>query len=346
LIFNGAQQTGLVDGLIELIVLLAGFFVAWNIGANDTSNCVGAGIGARIISYRRAIMIVVLFFLLGATLEGWKNMKTVGEGIVVAAPGGESPLSVVPLATVAALFSAGVWVLACTIIGLPISTSHSMIGAVIGAGLLITIRMPGLGASLEYGKLGAIFMSWFLNPAAALFFAYLTYKIIGPLLRKIKNIILLNQILTVLVIVASAYGAYAIGANDVGTSTGIIYAYSKGTTDSLTIALFGAIALSVGSIMFSRRVIKTVGSNITTLDATTAFSAQFGAAFTIWLFVQFALPVSTSHAIVGAVAGVGLVKGASSVSKKKVGHIAIAWVLTPVLACLLSFALGWVLLGL
>ena len=329
--------------LMGLIVLLGGFFVAWNIGANDTSNCVGAAVGARILPYRRAIAIVVLFFVLGAMLEGWKNMKTVGEGIVTSGPGGVNPISAVPLAAVAALFAAGIWVLLATIFGLPISTSHSMIGAVIGMGFLITFMRPDLGAGIQYGKLGAIFLSWLLNPGMAAIFAFLIFKLIGPLLRRIKNLAVFNQVSMVLVIVASAYGAYAIGANDVGTSTGVINSFFGGAPQ--IIALFGAIALSVGSITFSRRVIQTVGSGITTLDPTTAFSAQFGAAFTIWFFVQFGMPVSTSHTIVGAVVGAGLVKGTAAVSNKKLGHIVLAWILTPAVACILSFAIGWLLLG-
>lgn len=332
-----------MDGLIEIIVLLAGFFVAWNIGANDTSNCVGAGIGARIISYRRAIMIVVLFFLLGAMLEGWKNMKTVGEGIITPGPSGVNPISAVPLATVAALIAAGVWVLLATVFGLPISTSHSMIGAVIGLGFLINLTHPGLGAGIQYDKLVAIFASWLLNPGMAALCAFLIFKLVSPLLRRIKNLILFNQVLIVLIIAASAYGAYAIGANDVGTSTGLINKFFGGAPQ--IVALFGAVALSIGSITFSRRVIQTVGGGITVLDSVGAFSAQLGSAFTIWFFVQFGIPVSTSHAIVGAVIGAGLVKGTAAVSTKKLRHIVLAWILTPIVACALSFAIGWILLG-
>ncbi len=330
--------------MIELIVLLVGFFVAWNIGANDTANCVGVAVGGRMISYRRAIAIVIIFVLLGAVLEGWKNMKTVGEGIIIPGPGGVNPLSAIPLATIAALIAAGLWVLAATILGLPISTSQSMVGAIIGAGLLITIVQPSLGASVQYSKLGAIGISWILNPIIAALLAFIIFKIVSPSLRRIKNIVLFNQVLSALIIVAAAYSAYTLGANDVGTSTGAMYGFFGGAPQ--IIALFGAAALAVGVVTFSRRVMHTVGTGITRLDTMTAFAAQFGAALTVWLFVQFAIPVSTSQAIVGAVAGAGLVKGTATVSKRKLGHIGVAWVLTPGVACVLSFVIGWLLLGL
>lgn len=330
--------------MIEFIVVLVGFFVAWNLGANDTANCVGVAVGGRILSYRRAIAIVILFVLLGAVLEGWKNMTTVGTGIIIPGPGGVNPLSEIPLATIAALIAAGLWVLIATTRGLPVSTSQSMIGAIIGAGLLITIMQPALGASVQYSKLGAIGISWMLNPLIAALLAFTIFKIISPLLRRIKNIVLLNRVLAILVIVAAAYSAYTLGANDVGTSTGVMYGFFGGAPQ--TIALFGAVALAVGVIMFSRRVMHTVGAGITRLDPMTAFAAQFGAALTVWSFVQFGMPVSTSQAIIGAVAGAGLVKGAATVSKRKLGHIGIAWVLTPVVTCVLSLLLGWLLLSL
>lgn len=323
---------------------LTGFFVAWNIGANDTANCVGVAVGGRILSYRRAIAIVISFVLLGAVLEGWKNMTTVGTGIIIPGPDGVSPLSKIPLATIAVLIAAGIWVLTATTLGLPISTSQSMVGAVIGAGLLMSLLRPGLGASVQYGKLGAIGLSWVLNPIIAALLSFIILKIISPPLRRIKNIVMLNKVLAILVIVAAAYSAYALGANDVGASTGVIYAFFGGAPK--LIALFGAVALAVGTITFSRRVMHTVGTGITRLGPITAFAAQFGAAFTVWSFVQFGIPVSTSQAIVGAVAGAGLVKGAATVSKRKLRHIGIVWVLTPAVTCVLSFLLGWLFLSL
>lgn len=335
--------------LIAIVALLAGFYVAWNIGANDSANCVGTAVGGRILSYRRAIAIVILFVLLGAVLEGWKNMKTVGEDIIIVSDG-TNPLSEVPRAAIAALLAAGIWVTTATTLRLPVSTSQSMVGAVIGAGLLLSYAQPDIGASVQFGTLGVIAISWLLNPMFAALLAFILLKAFTPPLRRIKNIVLLNQVLMVLIIVASASTAYALGANDIGTSTGVVYAFFGGDGPDfrlmLLIGLFGGVALAVGVVTYSRRVMHTVGTGITRLDALTAFAAQMGAAITVWSFVQFHIPVSTTQAIIGAVAGAGLVKGAAAVSGRKLGHIGIAWVLTPAVACALSFLLGWLFLGL
>ena len=335
--------------LIAIVALLVGFYVAWNIGANDSANCMGTVVGGHILSYRRAIAIVILFVILGVVLEGWKNMKTVGEDIVIGL-GGTNPLSDVPQAAIAALLAAGLWVMTATTLGLPVSTSQSMVGAVIGAGLLLSYAQPGIGASVQFGTLGIIAISWILNPMFAALLAFILLKAFTPPLRRIKNIVLLNQVLMVLVIVASASTAYALGANDVGTSTGVVYAFFGGGGLDFRlmplIGLFGGVAFAVGGLTYSRRVMYTVGMGITRLDALTAFAAQMGAAITVWSFVQFRIPVSTTQAVIGAVAGAGLVKGAAAVSGRKLGHIGIAWVLTPAIACTLSFLLGWLFLGL
>ncbi|MFN4133884.1 MAG: anion permease [Candidatus Hadarchaeales archaeon] len=329
--------------MIEIFILIVGFFVAWDIGANDTANHVGVAIGSRILPYRKAIALVIIFVVLGAILEGFKNMQTVGKGIILPGPSGINPLAEAPGAALGAMLAAAIWVFMATVFGLPISTSNSMVGGVIGAGLLITMIQPNLGAAIQYSKLVVIAVSWVLNPLIAAIWALLISKLITRVLRRIKNIVMFNQVLSGIVIIASAYSAYVMGANDVGTSTGAIYGSLGGSMQ--LVALFGAVALCVGTITFSRRVIHTVGTGITELHPATAFAAQFATALTVWSFVQFGLPVSTSQAIVGGVAGAGLARGAGMVSKEKLYKIFAAWVVTPLVTCAVSFGFGWLFLG-
>ena len=341
-----------VGGILELVaivVLLAGFYVAWSIGANGSGDCIGTAVGGRILSYRRAVAIMILFVLLGAGLEGWKNMHTVGEGIVIGPPG-TNPLSNVPLLVVSTLLVVGIWTTINTMWGLPISTSQSMVGAVIGAGLLLSHFQPG-GAEInvQFGVLGAILISWLLSPIFALLLAFIIYRVISPPLRRIKNIVVLNQVSLILIIATSAATAYALGANDVGASTGAVYAFFRDGANwsiMMLIGLLGGVGLAVGALTYSRKVMHTMGSGITKLDALSASAAQLGAALTVWSFVQFRIPVSTTQAIVGAIIGVGLVKGAAAVSGRKLGHIWIVWVLGPIITCVLSIVLGWLILTL
>jgi PiT family inorganic phosphate transporter len=326
--------------------MLSGFFVAWSIGANGSADCIGAAVGGRILSYRRAVAILILFAILGAGLEGWKNMRTIGEGIVTG-PSGTNPLSNFPLIIISTLLAAGIWTTINTMWGLPISTSQCMVGAVIGAGFLLS--SGGAGINIQFGTLGAMAISWVLSPIFAVLLAFTIFKIISPLFRRIKNITVLNQVSLILIIATSAASAYALGANDVGASTGTIYAFfidGANYNIMMLIGLFGGIGLAVGALTYSRKVIHTMGSGITRLDALSASAAQLGAAITVWSFVQFGIPVSSTQAIVGAVMGAGLVKGASAVSGRKLGNIWIVWVLGPIITCVLSIVLGWLILTL
>ncbi|MEA1905321.1 MAG: inorganic phosphate transporter [Candidatus Hadarchaeota archaeon] len=336
--------------LILVAALAAGFYVGWNIGSNDAANAMGTAVGGRVLTYRRAIVIMILFVILGAVLEGSKVMETVGEGIVLppASVEYENPLTKVPVFAVIALVSAGLWVTIATTLRLPVSTSQSIVGAVMGAGILISFFEPeGIGANVQFGKLGSIGLCWILTPIGAAIFAFIIYKLLSPLLRRVKDVATLNRIFGLLIIIAGAFTAYALGANDVGNATGMIYAVGGGGTSwsPQIIALFGGVALAIGSLTYSWRVMQTVGGGITRLDAVTACAAQLGAALTVWTFTQFGIPVSTSQAIVGGVVGAGLVKGVAAVSKRRLGEIGVAWILTPTAAASLTFLLGWLAIG-
>lgn len=337
----------MIDAIL-LVALIAAFFVGWNIGANDTANTIGAAVGGGVLRYRKGIVLMILFVTLGAVLEGWRVMKTIGKGVVVLPEaGGISPFEAFPVMAIAALIGAGLYVLTATTLGLPVSTSQSIVGGVIGVGLLFSYFQPhGINAVVKFGTLGKIAVCWVLTPIGAAFFAYLIYHVVSRPLRRIKNVLLITRVFSALVIITAAYAAYALGANDVGNATGVIFAaYPRlGGEEELQvmqfIGLFGGIAMATGAITFSRRVIHTVGTTLTTLDAMSAFTAQFGAALIVHIFTQYGIPVSTSQAIVGGVIGAGLVKGMMAVNRRKIVEILVAWVTTPFLAAAFAFLLG------
>lgn len=337
----------LIDYIL-LISLLVGFYLAWNIGANDAANAMGAPVGGGVLRYRKAIIILIIFVILGAVLEGGAVMKTVGEDIIVPTNGGANPLAQVPIIAIFTLLAAGLWVTIATIFGFPVSTSQSIMGAVMGSGLLISFFGPinGVTAGVEFGKFGKIALSWILSPLGAVLLAGILYKIFSYSLSWIKNIVTINRVFGFFSIAAGCFTAYTLGTNDVSAGVGVLTVVLGG--DSIwsprIVALFGGVALIVGAITYSRRVMQTVGFGITRLDSIMASSAQIGAAVTVWSFNQFGIPVSTSQAIVGGIIGVGLIKGLATVSSGKIGRIALTWVITPMAAALLSFSFSWVFL--
>ena len=331
---------------MPITLILAGFYVGWNIGANDAANCIGTTVGAQIISYRKAVMIMGFFVILGGVLQGHHVMKTVGKGIVISEAsayeehtGAEAgpefrqyfPDDRLPdKAILVALLSAGFFVTLATFSSIPVSTSQAIVGGVAGVGVGI------VGMNASYFKLGVllkIFGAWVISPVLTMILAFAFYYVLGLLLRNLRAVYW-SQVLAILVVCSAAYVSYSLGANDVGNAIGPLL--SKYPDKGLQLAMLGGIAMAVGAMTFGSRVTDTVGKSITPLDYGGALAAQFAAAFGVHLFSMAGIPVSTSQAVVGGVIGVGLTKGMNAVSTRKISTIFLGWVITPLCAAIFA----------
>ena len=307
---------------MRLAILGAGAYVGWNIGANDTANCVGTSVGCGLISFRNAVILVSVFALLGALLQGQYVMRTIGKGIV--------RVDLSYPAVVTALICSGFFVTLATFFRIPTSTSQAIVGGVLGIGL-------ALKAEVNYPKLIAIAESWILCPLLVMALAFSLMHVANFILKKFESRSLLMQhTMGRLAILSACYVAYSMGANNAGNAVGSIS--SLGLFPPMGLLALGGGAIAAGAITYGRKVADTVGKGITTLDVRGAFVAQTASAAGMHLFSIWGIPVSTSSAIVGAVVGVGLVKGARSISRKTLVTILLGWVLTPCLAAVTSFA--------
>ena len=140
-----------------------------------------------------------------------------------------------------------------------------------------------------------------------------------------------------LAIISACYVAYSMGANNAGNAVGPVASLNLFPPGVLL--FIGGLSIAVGAWTYGQKVADTIGKGITPLDIPSAFVAQISSAFGMHLFSMFGIPVSTSSAIVGAVVGVGLVKGVRAISKRTIFTILIGWVLTPTLAGLFSYSL-------
>jgi PiT family inorganic phosphate transporter len=138
-------------------------------------------------------------------------------------------------------------------------------------------------------------------------------------------------------VVVGTYGSYALGANNVANATGIYSGLIPGLTDA-HLALIGGGAIALGVLTFSRRVMTSVGTKLMRLDAFTAFIAVTSMAVTTHIFSLIGVPVSTSQAIIGAIIGIGLIQDYRNVKFKKLKNFGAGWILTPLIAFLLSAA--------
>ncbi len=299
----------------------AGAYVGWNIGANDTANCVGTSVGCGLISFKNAVILVSVFALLGALLQGQHVMHTIGKGIV------KTDLSYPAVAI--ALICSGFFVTLATFFRIPTSTSQAIVGGVVGIGL-------ALGAEINYFKLIAIAESWILCPIMVLVLAFALMHVVNFILRKFESRSLLMQhAMGRLAILSACYAAYALGANHAGAAVGPIA--NLGIFHPTILLFIGGLSIAAGAATYGKKVAHTVGSGITRLDIPAAFIAQISAAFGMHLFSMLGIPVSTSSAIVGAVVGVGLVKGAKAIRAKMVFTILMGWFLMPTLAAAAAY---------
>jgi PiT family inorganic phosphate transporter len=387
---------------LELWILILGFaagtYMAWNIGANDVANAMASAVGAKAITIRQAVFIAGILDFIGATFIGSHVTTTIRKNIID--PTFVQDPSYMMLGFLAALLAASMWVFISTWRQLPVSTTHSIVGAMIGFGIVV-----GGFSVVRWEKVVFIVISWILSPLLAsvlsfwmfrfirarvlsspsihlsalrwspffigvAFFIMLLSLFLKTPLGKRLGIELLDGVLISLAVslviavvgrrwirsfasepgeagaesifrrlqvMTSCYVALSHGANDVANAIGpvagiyIIYMTKEiGVTIPvpLTLLAVGGMGIALGVFSWGYRVIETVGTRITTLTNTRGFSVDFGTATCVLLASKLGLPVSTTHAAVGAVIGVGLARGIAAVDFRVIGKIFLYWVVT------------------
>lgn len=334
-----------------LIFLSSGLFLGWSLGANDAANVFGTAVGSRMVRFATAAVICAVFIGLGAVFGGAGASEGLGElGAVNALPG----------AFVVAL-AAGLTVTWMTNAGLPVSTTQAIVGAILGWNLFSN-------SPTDRAALGRIVITWLGCPLLAAAFSAALYKSTAWTLGRLKpHLLRLDAVTRLGLVLAGAFGSYSLGANNIGNVMGVFVGsmpfhdsvLAGGLTFSATQKLFliGSIAIGVGVLTHSRRVMLTVGSNLMPLTPVAAWVVVVAHSLVLYLFsareVETFLhglglpalpliPVSSSQAIVGAVIGIGLLKGRPGLRQinwRVLGNIAGGWVLTPITAAILCLLL-------
>ncbi len=267
------------------------------------------------------MILVAIFAILGAVLQGEHVMKTIGKGIV------SQELDY--RAIMVSMICSGLFVTLATFFRIPVSTSQAIVGGIVGIGLAV-------GAEVNYAKFITIAESWVLCPILVMALSFVLSHIMGYILRRLQfGAMLVQNAIGWLAIISACYVAYSMGANNAGNAVGIIA--NIGIMPTMLLLLIGGGAIALGAATYGKKVAETVGKGITPLDIPGAFIAQVSSAFGMHLFSMLGIPVSTSSAIVGAVVGVGLVKGARAIRRKTIITILVGWVVTPLMAGLTSF---------
>ncbi len=316
--------------IILFIVFLAIIFEISN-GWNDSANAIATVVSTRVLSPFKAVALAACMNVLGA-FASTEVAKTIGEGVV-------RPEAVTNMVVVAALGTSFLWNATLTRMGLPISCSHALIGALMGA----SVAYGGI-AILNFEGLKKIFLSLMISPAIGVLLGYLVMKFLLKFFGAYSPGTL-NRTFGRFQLISSAFMAFSHGSNDAQKGMGIITLalVSDGLLTSLEVPfwviLTCATAMGLGTAMGGWRVIKTLGVNMLKLEPIHGFAAETTAAVTIIVSSHYGLPVSTTHVIATSIMGVGATKRFSAVRWGLAGKIVTAWVFTlPI-----CFVVGWVM---
>lgn len=329
-----------------LFFLSSGLFLGWSLGANDASNLFGTAIGSKMVKFRTAAIIASIFVILGAVYGGQGGTETLGALGAVNAIGGAFMVAL----------SAAITVYWMAKVGISVSTSQAIVGGIIGWNLFCDKKT-------DIAVLTKICSTWILCPLITGVIAIILYLVLKNIIKK-SHMHLLRQdyYLRIGLIIAGALSAYSLGANNIANIIGVFadsapfkpiqignYFHLSGLQ---ILFLLGGISISIGIITYSKKVILTVGNNLMKMTPLLALVVVLAQALTLFLFSskglqQFLIshhlpafplvPVSSTQAVIGAILGLGLLKGGRGVNWGITLKIMLGWVTTPVMTMGICF---------
>jgi len=307
-----------------MIRLVAGIFLGWALGANNTAKTLGAAVSTQMISYRTAALFSAVFVIIGAVVDGGAGIRTLS-----------SLTSQTNNSAFVACLAAAITVSALTSLHLPVSASHAVVGGIMGVGLLY--------GQMDWGALEKVVICWLLTPVGGALIASISFIVLGRILFLLNpHFFKYDLLMRLSLFLVGCYSAYSMGANSVANVTGLFF--KAGMLTFHQAILIGGISIALGSLTFSRGVMQTMFSRILLMDAFSAFILLLSEAVTLHIFAMIGVPVSISQAAVGAVLGIALVRNFRLISLSTLFQIMLGWLLTPSLAFVISLALGrWVL---
>ena len=331
------RQEPLNDALLVIVVVVALGFDFTN-GFHDTANAVATSVSTRALSPRMAVLIAAGANLAGAFVTT-AVAKTVGKGIIDTGLANEKTV-------LAALLGAIVWNLLTWWRGLPSSSSHALIGGLLGAALVQSgskgVQWHGLAHKVLIPALG--------SPALGFAGAFVILLAIYWIFQRVTPGVA-NRGFRIGQLASGTWVAFTHGANDAQKTMGVI---ALALFESKHISHFyiptwvivaAGLAIGLGTYVGGWRIMRTMGQRIFTMEPPTGFAAQVSGGTTLYLATHLGYPVSTTHVVSGSVMGAGATKRLSAVRWGVAGNIVTAWVLTLPAAGLVAAALYWPIEG-
>ena len=401
------------NAIVFVFVSLLAIYVAWNLGANDVANSMGTSVGSKAITLTQAIIIAGILEFTGAVVFGKQVSATLATKVANPSLFADNPQTFL-VGMIAVLLSCGIWLQVATSRGLPVASSHAVVGAIAG------FSWVAIGTeAIAWGNIGTICLGWIVTPVISAIVAACLYSVlrsqiferddtleqllewipwlsaglitvfgvivlptvvelpvfnyvplpertvslgIGLLAtgsityygwnrfktyrRQKIEIRILERVMGKFQVLSACFVAFAHGSNDVGNAiaplAAIVFVLNTGIVpiDSLNIPLWilvlGGSGIVAGLAVQGKNVIATVGENIISLVPSSGFCAEIATASTILIASRIGLPVSTSHALVGSVIGIGLASRDRDVRWDTIKSVVLAWVVTLPIAAILG----------
>lgn len=322
---------------LPLLIGLVGIALLFDFlnGLHDAANSIATIVSTRVLRPQYAVFWAAFFNFIAFLFFGLNVATTLGKGII-------DPSIVTPHVVFAALMGAIVWNVVTWVAGIPSSSSHALVGGLVGAGLAKT----GF-SSVVWSGLIKTASAIFLSPALGFFLALMLILAVSWTFVK-RTPFAVDKTFRHLQFVSASLYSLGHGGNDAQKTMGIIAVllYSQGYLGGefhipfwVVIACQSAMAL--GTLMGGWRIVHTMGSKITRLNPMQGFCAETGGAITLFAATHFGIPVSTTHTITGAIVGVGAARRVSAVRWGIAGNIVIAWIITMPAGALIAACSYW-----
>jgi inorganic phosphate transporter, PiT family len=328
-----------VDAVLLVTVVVVALGFDFTNGFHDTANAVATSVSTRALTPRMAVLVASVANLAGAFVTT-AVAKTVGKGIIDTGLATEQTV-------LAALLGAIVWNLLTWWFGLPSSSSHALIGGLVGAALV----QSGSKGVQWHGVAHKVVLPGLASPVAGFMGAFLLLLLIYWVFFRLTPGVA-NRGFRLGQLASGTWVGFTHGANDAQKTMGVIALalYTHGSISHFYIPTWvkiaAGLAIGAGTYAGGWRIMRTLGQRIFNMEPESGFAAQVSAGTTLYVATHFGYPVSTTHVVSGSVMGAGATKRFSAVRWGIAGNIVAAWILTIPAAALVAAACYWPVQGL
>ncbi|MCQ2736076.1 MAG: inorganic phosphate transporter family protein [bacterium] len=305
--------------MLSPFYFLGGAALGWAIGGMDFAALFGAAVSSKMVKYWHGVALACVFCFAGCMIQGWKGIGTIS--------------ALAPQSLAAAVIASAAAAIAITVLNLfklPVPTSQAVVGSIAG--------IAAADGCFRIEAFAPLMGCWLATPLTAFVIALPMYFFAAMAVGRTKfDIFQRDMFYRIALILAGCYAAYAMGANAVANVSAVFV--KSGAMDVSGACIFGGVFIAIGMITFSRRVVETVGNGIIKLDPFSALIAVVTEAVTAHFFAFIGVPVSMTQALIGAIVGIAVARGAKAVKVRMLVNIFAGWIVMPLFSFALSFGI-------